>query len=291
MTAGTVYLLGLASNLFFSTASLVFSGYSKRFGPLWMNQMKVVVAMVGFSGAVVYTGFAPVSLPALACLLASGVIGLCVADILLFRAFQTLGVARTLVLFSFQPRVLGIYGVLFLSQGLNLNQAGAISCMLACLVVFMMERSRLTGEWDLRSFGWALGGILLDAAGVVLTRTAYELTPEIQSMQVNLLRCCGAMIGFLLIGPRSFQLLKSGFISLKGRERLTIIIACICGTFISLSLYLAALKHAHMASLTSVAITGPLWVSLLECLWTKSLPNRFQVVAFLFFIFGFYLML
>jgi len=127
MTTSTVYLLGLASNLFFSTASMVFSTYVKRFSPLWMNQMKVVVAMTGFAGAVVYTGMVPVTHVALACLLASGVIGLCVADILLFRAFQTLGVARTLVLFSFQPMVLGIYGVLFLSQGLNLNQAGAIN--------------------------------------------------------------------------------------------------------------------------------------------------------------------
>jgi drug/metabolite transporter (DMT)-like permease len=270
---------------------MVFSTYVKRFSPLWMNQMKVVVAMTGFAGAVVYTGMVPVTHVALACLLASGVIGLCVADILLFRAFQTLGVARTLVLFSFQPMVLGIYGVLFLSQGLNLNQAGAISCMLACLLVFMMERSRLTGKWDIQSFGWALGGILLDAAGVVLTRTAYELTPAMETMQVNLLRCCGAMIGFFLISPRSFVVLKSGFLSLAGRERITIIIACISGTFISLSLYLMALKHAHMASLTSVAITGPLWVSLLECLIEKKLPNRFQIVAFAFFIFGFYLML
>lgn len=291
MTSTTVYLLGLASNLFFSTSSLVFSHYVRRFTPLWMNQAKVVVASIGFICAVLITGFVPISLPALFCLLGSGMIGLCLADILLFRAFTTLGVARTLVLFSFQPMILGIYGVVALGQGLTLAQTGAITCMLACLLVFVLERNRLTGKWDFNSFLWAFGGIVLDAIGVMLTRNSYELTPDMGSMQVNLLRCSGALIGFLLIRPRSFQELGAGFLTLKIKERTTLVLACFCGTFVSLSLYLAALKHAHLASLTSVAITGPLWVSLLECIWNKTWPNRYQLVAFLFFIFGFYLML
>ena len=109
-------------------------------------------------------------------------------------------------------------------------------------------------------------------------------------MQVNLIRCAGAMLGFLIIRPKGLAQVVRDIAVMKLREKFLVIIACVCGTFISLSLYLTALKYAHVASLTAVAITGPVWVSLLECIWEKKLPNRYLTTAFLFFILGFYLM-
>lgn len=290
MTPTEVYVLALTSNLFFSSASLIFSVYARRFSPLWMNQTKVSIAFICFLVAAFFTGFTSISFLAVALLLLSGLIGLCVGDMLLFKAFATLGAARSLVIFSFEPLILGLYGWFFLEQGFSSGQLGAVGCMMACLFVFLLERNHQTGQWDLRSFMWAFAGILFDSIGIMLTRTAYELTPSMGSMQVNVIRCVGALIGFLIISPRSYQSLVTSFKTLNQRERFTVALACICGTFISLSLYLAALKHAHVASLTAVAITGPVWVSMLECLWDKKLPNRYLTVAFLFFLAGFYLM-
>jgi hypothetical protein len=45
-----------------------------------------------------------------------------------------------------------------------------------------------------------------------------------------------------------------------------------------------------MASLTAVAITGPVWVSILECFWERKLPNRYLSAAFALFVLGFYFM-
>ena len=290
MTPSLVYVLALTANLFFSSASLIFSIYARRFSPIWMNQTKVSIAFVCFLIAALFTGFVPVSITAVALLLLSGLIGLCIGDMLLFKAFATLGAARSLVLFSFQPLILGLYGWFFLQQGFSGNQLGAVGCMMACLFVFLLERNHQTGQWDLRSFMWAFAGIVLDAIGVMLTRTAYELTPEMGAMQVNVIRCIGALIGFIMISARSFGPILTDFKAMKPREIYLLVVACICGTFISLALYLTALKHAHVASLTAVAITGPVWVSILECLWERKLPNRYLTVAFLFFLAGFYLM-
>lgn len=290
MEPGSVYALALTANLFFSTASMVFSHYSRKFSPEWMNMTKVAVAMGCFLAACAFTGVVTLPLVAVAYLALSGLLGLCIGDLFLFRAYATLGAGRSLVLYSFQPLLLGIYGSVFLGQTVSASQSAAVACMMACLGLFVLERNRLHGQWDLKSFLWAFTGILLDGVGVMLTRTVYEMAPTLGSMQVNVIRCGGALLGFLVLSPKGYARIIGDFRRLPDKERWILVIACLCGTFLSLSLYLAALKHAHMASLTALAITGPVWVSLLECLWARRLPNRYLSGAFLFFVLGFWLM-
>lgn len=292
MNSLEVYALGIGANLAFSTASMVFSVYAKRFSSMWINQVKVFTAFVCFAIAMFFSqkmisvGTYPMIL-----LLLSGLSGLCIGDIFLFRAFATLGAGRSLVLYSFQPLMLGIYGYFFLSQIFSLNQTLAVICMIICIFIFMLERNRSTGSWDMKSFTWAFLGITLDAIGVMLTRSAYEAVPELETFQVNVIRCIGALIGFLLINPKSYMVVFKDVIALRKREQSLLIGSAICGCFISLTLYLAALKYAHVGTLTSIAITGPVWVSLLECIYHKKAPNLFLLGAFAFFLTGFYLMI
>jgi drug/metabolite transporter (DMT)-like permease len=286
-----VYAMAIGANLTYSSASMVFSIYAKRFSSMWINQVKVSIAFLAFLTAMLVGGeIVAISPSEMALLLLSGFVGLCAGDIFLYRAFTTLGPARSLVLYSFQPLILGIYGYFFLNQFFSLNQTLAVMCMIVCIFIFMLERNKLTGEWDLRSFTWAFLGICLDAIGVMLTREAYELNSGLQTFQVNVVRCSGALIGFFLISPKSYLMVAKGVMELRKREKTLLVGAAICGCFISLTLYLAALKHAHVGTLTAIAITGPVWVSLLECLYHRRLPNFYLIGAFAFFLTGFYLM-
>jgi hypothetical protein len=286
-----IYALAIGANLSYSTSSMVFSVYARRFSSMWINQIKVFVASLAFLIAMLaMEKFVPVNLSVVSLLFISGFIGLCVGDIFLFRAFTTLGPARSLVLYSFQPLMLGLYGYFFLSQIFTLNQTLAVLCMMICIYIFMLERNRATGSWDFTSFVWAFLGITLDALGVMLTREAYELSPALGTFQVNVIRCLGALFGFFIMKPKSYGLVLKDLMELPKRENALLVGAAICGCFLSLTLYLAALKHAHVGTLTAIAITGPVWVSLLECLYHKKLPNLFLIGAFLFFVTGFYLM-
>ncbi|WP_408098731.1 EamA family transporter [Peredibacter sp. HCB2-198] len=291
MSSLEVYALAIGANLTYSTSSMVFSIYAKRFSSMWINQIKVFVAFLAFLVAMAVTNqMAPVSNYGIALLVFSGFTGLCFGDIFLFRAFTTLGPARSLVLYSFQPLMLGLYGYFFLGQLFSLNQTLAVICMIFCIFIFMLERNKLTGSWDLKSFVWAFLGITLDAIGVMLTREAYELDPSLETFQVNVIRCIGALFGFLILSPKSYINIAKDLTILRKREISLLVGSAICGCFLSLTLYLAALKYAHVGTLTAIAITGPVWVSLLECLYHRRLPNMYLVVAFAFFISGFYLM-
>lgn len=291
MSTFQVYALAIGANLTYSTASMVFSLYAKRFSSMWINQVKVFTAFLAFLIAMFFSGqLVSISPMVAGYLILSGFAGLCLGDIFLFRAFTTLGPARSLVLYSFQPLMLGIYGYFFLKQLFTLNQSLAVACMLICLFIFMLERNKTTGSWDLRSFVWAFLGITLDAFGVMLTRQAYELNPGLETFQVNVIRCSGALVGFFLISPKSYLFVAKDLFALRKREITLVLGSAICGCFVSLTLYLAALKYAHVGTLTAIAITGPVWVSLLECLYHRKLPNGYLLGAFAFFLTGFYLM-
>lgn len=291
MNSLEIYGLAIGANLSFSTASMVFSLYARRFSSMWINQVKVLTAFLAFTIAmfvshkITSVGFFPLSM-----LLLSGFAGLCIGDIFLFRAFATLGAGRSLVLYSFQPLMLGIYGYFFLQQLFTLNQTLAVICMIICIFIFMLERNKMTGSWDFKSFMWAFMGITLDAIGVMLTRSAYEAEPSLETFQVNVIRCLGALIGFFLISPKSYGTVFKDVIALRKREQSLLVASAIFGCFLSLTLYLAALKYAHVGTLTAITITGPVWVSLLECLYFRKLPNLYLLGAFAFFLTGFYLM-
>jgi drug/metabolite transporter (DMT)-like permease len=287
-----IYALAIAANLSYSSASMVFSIYAKRFSSSWINQIKVSTAFLTFIIAMILSSsLVKMEMMEGLLLISSGFVGLCIGDIYLFRAFTTLGPARSLVLYSFQPLLLGVYGYFFLGQFISTPQIFAILCMIICIVIFMFERNKITGAWDMKSFLWALSGITLDAIGVMLSRQAFELNPSLDTFQVNVVRCFGALVGFMLISPKSYLKLSRDLVQMNKKEVGFIILASIVGCFLSLSLYLKALKFAHVGTLTAIAITGPIWVSLLECAYTKKWPNRYLVSAFSFFLLGFYLMI
>lgn len=287
-----VYALAIGSNLTFSTASMVFALFSRRFSSMWINQVKVLIAFIAFSiGMLMTENFVSLNMTSMSFLLLSGFAGLCVGDFFLFKAYATLGAGRSLILFSCQPLILGLYGYLFLGQIFTLNQFLAVTCMIICIFIFMFERNKLTGSWDLKSFAFAFIGICLDAFGVMLTRTSYEATPELETFQVNLIRAFGAIVGFILISPKSYSKVFKDVRTLNNKDLSLLIGAAFSGCFLSLTLYLSALKYAHLGTLTAISITGPVWVSLLESLYHKRFPTPYLLTAFGFFLAGFYLMI
>lgn len=285
------YLMAMGANLCFGTASIVFARFARSHSAMWINQLKVSVALFGFLfGFFLLETYTAQPMSGLSFLLLSGFIGLFLGDLFLFKAFSSLGPARTLVLYSFQPFLLGIYGYLFLSQALNGYQALAIFCMIGCVITFLFERKRKEGHWDLVSFGFAFLGIAFDAGGIMLSRQAYEVSPELGSFQANATRAIGAMLGFFILKPTSYARLFNDVKNMKSSERNLALVACLFGTCISLSLYLRALKTAHVATLVAISITGPVWVSLIEHVRHKTWPNRYLWFAFFLFFAGFALM-
>jgi drug/metabolite transporter (DMT)-like permease len=289
------YLLALGSSLCFALASLVFTEVARKVSPLWMNATKSGLALVCFTFVVLVFDLWiwPQSYWTIAALFVSGIIGLAIGDIFLLTAYRRIGASRTLMLFGFQPLFMGAAGHFFFSQTMTWQRSLAVVFALLCLFTVSWEKYRSEGHWELKGLLAALAGVVLDNVGLILSRWAFDTTPDLHPMQANMIRCLGATV-FFTAAFRLFSVqpgFREGWVRLSVSWRFWTVIASVFGTFFSLFLYLSAVRVGHLASLASVGLAGPLFAAMGECVWHRHWPSRYLVLAFLWFVIGFALVL
>lgn len=291
-TPHLAYFLALGATLCFSSSSIVFSEYTKRFGTLWMNALKALVALTFC--LITFRFFGPLdglTLPSALSFLASGLIGLCIGDLFLLVAFTQLGVARSIMLFGFQPLIIGVASIFIFGQSFDPQKLLALVFLLACLFTFAWEGHKKEKNWKIKGLLFALTGVVLDAMGVLLTRYGYDHSAEIAPVHGHLMRSLGAVGGFLVISFFTPLNLTQNLKKLTRRELLLVLGASFAGTFLSLFLYLSAVRIGHLASISGIAVTGPMFAALIECVWKKKWPSRYLIIAFGCFVAGFLILI
>lgn len=290
------YLLTLCANFSFALGSVAYTRYSRILGDLWMNKFKALIALLGFSIVLLISGETNLPLvKTIGILVLSGSLGLGIGDTFLLKSFMTIGSGRTLVLFGFQPIILGILGYFILGQSLAKGKLIGIFFCIACVLVLSLEGKKTTGNWQIKGILFAFVGMLLDAFGLTLTRFSFDIDPSLTITQSNIIRIFGAFIVYFVL---SFQKNRTkffeGFKSLQKNDRILVTLASTLGTFISLSLYLKAIQIGNLAAISGVSITGPVFSSIFECIHYRRLPSKYLICALgffcigMFFVFGFY---
>jgi drug/metabolite transporter (DMT)-like permease len=281
-------LYALLSNFFFALGSQFFTHFSKKVGSIWMNWYKASIAQIFFILWLLLNGGIPyLTMEISLFLLTSGVLGLGLGDIFLLAAFKEIGPGRTLMLFAFQPLLMGFGGHLFFGQGMETHRLWAIIFFILCVLIISLENFKSNKHWGVKGISLAFAGMVLDVIGVMITRYSYEASPELEAYTVNVYRTFGALAFFWLLS--FFKKDLSLFKPLKRFTRNEIIwvsVGSIFGTFLSLTFYLMAIQKAHLGSLSGIAITATLFSALFECLWEKKRPSRYLLTAFLSFLIG-----
>ena len=289
----TTLLLALGANLAFSTSTLFYAHYSKKYSSLWMNFFKALVATAGFALIVLFIGFQPLHFDSIWMLSLSGFMGLFIGDLFLLKAMTYIGAGRTLMLFGFSPLILGLSAQYLFQQEFGTQRLIAILCLIGCLWSFAFESFKEKGHWEVKGLLFALIGVLLDNAGVLLTRQSFELSPEISPFQANFIRAFAATAGFLAFSflPRlQFSPIKIWKrMSLRDRYWMTAI--SFLGTCVSLGFYLTAIKSGHLATVSAVTVTSPLFATLIEVLIGHKKANRYLWLGLFFFLSGFTILL
>ncbi len=288
-------VMALGATLSFAAASMVFTQYSRQISVLWMNCFKAAVGfvavMITLLGMWLFTTtLVSPTAASVFTLLLSGAIGLCIGDIFLLDAFTRLGAARTLMVFGFSPVFVGIGAYFVFRQPLDWQRMTAVFFMIACLFTFSLEKFRSDRHWGSKGLVYAVIAVALDSFGILLTRWAYGATPNLPAVEAHAVRSVGALLCFAAIAQvRPFRL-WSPFMAQEGRARRLIFTASLAGTYLALLLSLSAVKLGHLASVTAVSITGPMFAAALECFHAKRLPSPYLFVAFSFFAGGFWIL-
>jgi drug/metabolite transporter (DMT)-like permease len=282
--------LALGANLAFSTASLFYATYSEKFSAEWVNYFKAIIATLGFAIMVLLFGFyGDAKTQSYILLTISGVCGLFIGDIFLLKAMASIGAGRTLMLFGFSPLILGVSAYYLFDQSFDPQKLIAILCLVGCLWSFAVEGLKTKGHWEIKGLSYAMIGVLLDNAGVLMTRQSFEISPDMSAFQANLVRAFATVIGFSIMAVVPIFKFQPQKFWQKMNRRETVILTAISflGTCVSLGFYLTAIKIGHLATVSAVAVTSPLFATLLEILTGKKKANRYLVAGLFFFIVGF----
>jgi drug/metabolite transporter (DMT)-like permease len=252
-----------------------------------MNMFKALVALVCISvvltlGQSWYIPSTEIS----AQFAASGFLGLFIGDIFLLKAYTRLGASRTLILFGFQPLLIGFFSYLLFSQPLAASKLIAILFLFSCLYIFSLEKFREHGHWEIKGLVYALLGMLLDTVGLLISRSSFDSDPLLGPLQGNFFRLLGALFGFVILNHFKPIGIISNFLKLNARARSFAVGASFAGTFLSLFLYLTAVKTGHLASVSGVALSGPILAAIVECWIVKKRPSRYLITAIALFAVG-----
>ena len=286
------YLLAFSAAVVFSLSSIVFTNFSRQVSALWMNTVKCLVATIGFLILnQFFYGWHPVENNSLYAFFISGFIGLGIGDIFLLAAFAQIGPSRTLMVFGFTPLLTGLMGYMFFGQEMTALKFTAIFFMLLCLFIFSLEGYKKKGSWEIKGLLFALTGVLLDASGIGLTRYGFDLSPEVLPTEGNFYRCLGAIVAFILISRFKPIKVVENFKTLTKRQKYLVLVGSLGGTFLSLWLFLSAVRIGHLASVSAIGVTGPFLAALFETIFYKEKPSKYLIAAGASFACGFFILL
>lgn len=286
------YLYATAAAIVFSSASFVFTEYSRKVSSLWMSFFKTLICFLLFSVTTFFfVDWTDVPLPVIFALMASGAVGLGLGDLFLLHAFSHIGPGRTLMLFGFQPLFIGILSWYFLNQSLSGYRFLAILFFVLCLFLFSLEKFKEKGRWEVMGLLAALVGVVCDNMGVLLTRWSFDSVKLLEPTQANFIRCGGALLFYFLMSPVLKPKLVHHYRQLKKWDRSKVILASGAGTFVSLMLYLTAVRIGHLASVAAIGVVGPLFTTTVECIIDRRMPSRYLWMALTSFICGFLILI
>lgn len=243
--------------------------------PLALNLLKngLVLAVLAPVALFLFAGQRPV-LPTgdLLLVLASGVIGIALADTLYFRALNELGAGRMGVIGNLYSPMVLLLGFVFLDERLGaLQWAGFALVALGVLLV-----SRPPGEWKthpehtVRGVLMGMLAIALMAVAVVMVKRILEAQPL---LWVTLVRLAGAVAGLLALACLPAMRRRMRFDPARVPWR-RLVLAALVGQGLSMVLWLGGYKYTSASVAAILNESASVFLVVLAALWLREPLGR-----------------
>ena len=243
--------------------------------PLALNLLKngLVLAVLAPVAVLVYAGAWP-ALPArdVAIVLASGIIGIALADTLYFRALNELGAGRMGVIGNLYSPLVLVLGFVFLDERLG----GAQWLGFALVAMGVLLVSRPPGEWRTHPQHTARGVLLgllaiaLMAVAIVMVKRTLETQPL---LWVTLLRLVGAVAGLALLTALPAMRKRMHFVP-RDVPWHRLVLAALIGQGLSMVLWLGGYKYTSASVAAILNECASVFLVLLAALWLREPLGR-----------------
>lgn len=268
MSAYTGELSALATALFFTATSTLFTLAARQVGSLVVNRTRLLLAIVFLSLAHLVIG---VPLPVNASgerwfwLGLSGVIGLVLGDAFLFQAFIWIGPRLSMLMMSLAPVLATLLAWLFLAEILTALQIGGILVTLSGIIWVILERrgrvqlSELDRKNYLMGILFGLGAAAGQALGLITAKEGLGGDfPALSGTLMRMLAAAIALWGYTLIrgqGGYTFQQL----IASRNASRF-IVAGSFTGPFLGVTFSLLAIQNTEVGIASTLMALPPVFL-------------------------------
>jgi drug/metabolite transporter (DMT)-like permease len=285
MQIGLGELLSIGSAATWAVGVILYRQLGARLPPLTLNFLKnsLVFAMVLAAIAVVH-GLAPPAfrLDHLLLALASGAIGIAIADTLYLRALNEIGAGRMGVIGNLYSPLVVVMSVLFLGESLGLLQLLGFGLVMAGVGLVAHPAppepdapadapadagaaapAPVAAGATLRAVLLGVLAIALMAVAIVMVKRVLEAQPV---LWVTGVRMAGALAGLVLIAALrgELRLLRP---PAGGLDWKRLVIAAVVGQFLSMVFWLGGYKYTQASVAAILNETSSVFIVLLAWLW------------------------
>lgn len=197
-------LISLFTALCWTITVISFEYAGKRVGSLSVNLIRLLFAFVILGTILLFTtgSFIPfdANVTAWKLLVMSGLIGFVIGDFFLFQALVDVGSRISLLIFSINPAISLILGLLFFNEVLPLVTLLGIFIVLVGIlgVIYNKEVGKKENpEHRVRGLTFAFLGAVAQSVGLLFSK--YGLEEGLNAFEVTQIRAIAAIFGFMLI--------------------------------------------------------------------------------------------
>ena len=273
-------LLALLSPMAWAVAVILFRKTGEKVPPVPLNLVKNSVAWPLFLLTFYLLGAqAPEQTSAndIVLLLASGILGIAVADGLFFMCLNRLGASRQAVVnTAYSPPII-ILSVIFLDERLTLLQVAGVLLILSAVLCIGLE-SPASKDSSEEAPSKLRAGVLLGVGACVAQAVSVVMIKPFMADWPLIWMMCWRVGGGLLASILILPLLSREHRALDSlahrRVWLTMLPGILCGTYLSLLLWLGGFKYADASIASALNQTASLFTFILAVLILREPVTR-----------------
>lgn len=269
-------LAALATAILWSWTAIFFTSAGRQVGSFAVNLIRLVFGVI-FLLLTHYLliGDYSVSSQGFYSLAASGLIGLVVGDLTLFKAFVILGPRRSLLIMALVPAFTSVMAFLFLHEVLSAKDIFAITITIIGIAWTLSEskqkQEKIHGSL-ISGVVLAVAGALCQAGGLVVAK--HGLNDQVlDPLNATLIRMVAALIGMSLLMVFTNRTRNVAKAALSGRPLLLILAGSVVGPFLGVWMSMVAIKYTNTGIGATIMATSPIIVIPFSVLYLKERPS------------------
>lgn len=265
---GLVFAVGAL--VFWSLTPFFFAATGRVIGPFATNLLRLSVAAPVLLAASVAGFFlaggtgspATAGLPdarTFAILALSGVLGLGLGDLLLYRSLYRVGPERSSLLMTLAPAAAAAAAWFALRETLSAAQLCGMALVLGGVLIAVWKPVQAgTGFWYGASAG--IGSAACQALSSVMVRHAFLGAPDLSPLHATTVRIAAAALAIVAVAAFRNRL-AAGFRGLRApRVAPRLVAGTFSGPILGMTCYLAAMKHQPAGVVVTITFMTPLLI-------------------------------